>query len=102
MATLQEPCVGRCRVKALSDGVFTCRDPFNGDAPVDVGPMACLRILDVNSDVQVAVASTRFQCLYQDLLRAVAIKPKVDAVNTHVRADLGRLPTRSLCRLARS
>ncbi|GLS36965.1 microcystinase C [Mesorhizobium tianshanense] len=84
----------KVRVEALSDGVFTCRDPFNGDVPVDVGPMARLRILDANSDVQVAVASTRFQCLYQDLLRAVAIEPKEQSVvalksTIHFRSDFG-------------
>jgi microcystin degradation protein MlrC len=80
------------RVEALSDGVFTCNGAILGDVTVDLGPMARLRILDDKSDVHVAVASVRYQCLDQDLLRAVGIEPKEQSVvavksTIHFRAD---------------
>lgn len=82
----------RVRVEALSDGVFTCRGAILGGVTVDLGPMARLRIIDGRSDVHVAVASIRYQCLDQDLLRAVGIEPSEQAVvavksTIHFRAD---------------
>lgn len=86
------PYAARVRVEALSDGAFTCHGPILGGVAVDLGPMARLRILDEKSDVHVAVASIRYQCLDQDLLRAVGIEPKEQSVvalksTIHFRAD---------------
>ncbi len=86
------PYDAKVRVEALSDGIFTCHGAILGDVTVDLGPMARLRILDDKSDVQVAVASIRYQCLDQDLLRAVGIEPKEQSVvavksTIHFRAD---------------
>jgi microcystin degradation protein MlrC len=88
----QEAYQVRVRVEHLSEGVFTCHGPILNDVTVDLGPMACLRILDDRSDVRVAVASIRYQCLDQDLLRAVGIEPKEQSVvavksTIHFRAD---------------
>lgn len=87
-----EPYSVKARVEHLSDGVFTCHGPILNDVTVDLGPMACLRILDDRSDVRVAVASVRYQCLDQELLRAVGIEPREQSVvavksTIHFRAD---------------
>lgn len=86
------PLATRVKVEALSDGAFTCHGAILGGVAVDLGPMARLRILDQKSDVQVVVASVRYQCLDQDLLRAVGIEPQEQRVvalksTIHFRAD---------------
>ncbi|MER8504989.1 M81 family metallopeptidase [Mesorhizobium sp. M1142] len=87
-----EPYDVRVRVEALSDGVFTANGACLGGVQVHLGRMARLLILDSGSSVQVVVASVRFQCLDQDLFRAVGIEPSKQSVvavksAVHFRAD---------------
>ncbi|MER9256357.1 M81 family metallopeptidase [Mesorhizobium sp. M0598] len=87
-----EPYFAKVRVEALSDRVFTANGPCLGGVQVDLGRMARLLILDPGSSVQVVVASVRFQCLDQDLFRAVGIEPSEQSVvavksAVHFRAD---------------
>ncbi|ESW63448.1 M81 family metallopeptidase [Mesorhizobium sp. C277A] len=87
-----EPYRVRVRVEQLWEGVFTANGPFLAGVKVDLGRMARLRVLDPRSDVQVAVSTIRYQCLDQDLLRAVGIEPKEQSVvavksTIHFRAD---------------
>ncbi|BCG97202.1 microcystinase C [Mesorhizobium sp. 131-2-1] len=87
-----EPYFAKVRVEALSDGVFTAKGPCLGGAQVDLGRMARLLILDPGSSVQVVVASVRYQCLDQDLLRVVGVEPREQSVvavksAVHFRAD---------------
>jgi microcystin degradation protein MlrC len=86
------PYRARVRVEQLSDGTFTCNGAVLGGVTVSLGRMARLRILAPGSDVQVALSSLRYQCLDQDLLRAVGIEPADMAVvavksTVHFRAD---------------
>lgn len=87
-----EPYYVKVRVQQLSDGVFTANGPCLGGAQVDLGRMARLLILDPESSVQVVVASVRYQCLEQDLLRVAGIEPSEQSVvavksAVHFRAD---------------
>ncbi|MER9548347.1 M81 family metallopeptidase [Mesorhizobium sp. M0322] len=87
-----EPYQVRVRVEQLSEGVFSANGPFLAGVKVNLGRMARLRILDARSDVQVAVSTVRYQCLDQDLFRAVGIEPKEQSVvavksTIHFRAD---------------
>jgi microcystin degradation protein MlrC len=63
--------------------------------------MARLRILAPDSDVQVVLSSLRYQCLDQDLLRAVGIEPAEMAVvavksTVHFRADFDPIAAQTI------
>ena len=74
------PYVGLFEVLALSDGKFTCTGAMYLDCAVDLGPMACLRLIDDRSDIRVVVSSKRFQCLDLAIFRHMGIEPTEQSV----------------------
>lgn len=75
-------------VETLSDGKFIASGPFYGNAPLSIGPSACLRI----GDVRVVVASRKVQMADQQMYRFVGIEPTEQAIlvnksSVHFRAD---------------
>ncbi len=67
-------------VEAVSNGRFKCTGAMYRDCDVDLGPMTCLRIVDVNSDIRVIVSSKRFQCLDLAIFRHMGIEPTEQSV----------------------
>ncbi|MGF9564813.1 M81 family metallopeptidase [Neorhizobium sp. JUb45] len=75
-------------VEAISDGNTRVSGPFYGNAPMHLGPSACLRI----GGVRVAVASQKVQMADRGLFRYLGIEPEKEAIlvnksSVHFRAD---------------
>jgi microcystin degradation protein MlrC len=69
------PLVARFEVTALSDGAV----PFEGEVyrggTAQIGPTACLRVLDTPGDIRVVVGSVRNQCLDRAYFRHIGLTP---------------------------
>ncbi|RFC64532.1 M81 family peptidase [Fulvimarina endophytica] len=82
------PFLGRFTVEALSDGQLRTKGPYYGDARMDLGPSACLRI----GGVRVIVASKKAQLADREMFRFLGIVPEEAAIlvvksSVHFRAD---------------
>ena len=82
------PLRGRFQVTHLSDGRCRFEGPMMNGMDVDVGPVACLKI----GDVQIAVSSSKCQMLDRTLYRLAGIVPEkmsvlVNKSSVHFRAD---------------
>ncbi len=100
-----EPYRARFRVEALGDGRFTFTGAMNLNSQAQLGDMALLRVVDMNSDVRVVVGSTRAQCLDQAMIRHLGIEPaeqKIVAVKStvHFRADFDPIAAETLVVIA--
>lgn len=74
------PFEGTFHVEALSDGCFTCTGAMYRDCAVDLGQMACLRLMNSRSDIRLIVSSKRFQCLDLAIFRHMGIEPTEQSV----------------------
>ena len=74
------PLKARVRVEKLSDGRFTFTGPMYGKAQANLGPMACLRIIDRSCDVVVVTGSNRTQNADQAIFTHMGIDPTQKAI----------------------
>ena len=74
------PLKARVRVEKLSDGRFTFTGPMYGKAQANLGPMACLRIIDRACDVVVDTGSNRTQNADQAIFTHMGIDPTQKAI----------------------
>lgn len=86
------PLSGRFEVIHLSDGRYRFDGPMMNGMRVDVGPVACLKI----DDVQIAVSSSKSQMLDRNLFRIAGIQPEeksfvVNKSSVHFRADFSAI-----------
>jgi microcystin degradation protein MlrC len=86
------PLEARFEVTALSDGAV----PFEGEVyrggTAQIGPTACLRVLDTPGDIRVVVGSVRNQCLDRAYFRHIGLTPENARIicvksTVHFRAD---------------
>lgn len=75
-------------VEKLSDGKLQTKGPYYGDAPLDLGPSATLRI----GDVRVVVTSHKAQMADREMFRFSGVEPEQQAIlvvksSVHFRAD---------------
>ena len=97
----QLPYQGRFKVEKLRTGQFTCTGTMYGGMEADIGPMALLRVLDRDCDVQIIVGSERMQCLDLAIFRHMGIQPekqKILAIKStvHFRADFDPISSKTL------
>ena len=93
----ETPIAARFEVIALGDGRFTATGPFYLGARMNLGPMALLRLGDVN----IAVASRKQQAADQAMFRHLGVEPRDFAIlalksSVHFRADFGAMASRVL------
>ena len=91
----ETPLAARFEVLALGDGRFVGTGPFYRGGRFELGPMALLRL----GDLQVAVASRKQQAADQAMFRHLGVDPSQFAVlalksSVHFRADFGPLASR--------
>lgn len=84
----EQPFAGRFEVVYLADGNFTGTGPMFGGARMQLGPMAVLRI----DDVEVVLSSKKMQAADQSMFRHVGIEPVARDIivlksSVHFRAD---------------
>jgi microcystin degradation protein MlrC len=86
------PLHARFEVTALSDGTV----PFEGEVyhggTAQIGPTACLRVLDTPGVIRVVVGSVRNQCLDRAYFRHIGLTPETARIvcvksTVHFRAD---------------
>jgi microcystin degradation protein MlrC len=86
------PLHARFEVIALSDGTV----PFEGEVyrggTAQIGPTACLRVLDTPGDILVVVGLVRNQCLDRAYFRHIGLTPEAARIicvksTVHFRAD---------------
>lgn len=86
------PLNARFEVMGLSDGTV----PFEGEVyhggTAQIGPTACLRVLDTPGDIRVVVGSVRNQCLDRAYFRHIGLTPENARIicvksTVHFRAD---------------
>lgn len=95
------PYSGRFEVDALGDGRFVFTGDMYKDSHANLGPMACLRVLDHVCDVRVIVGSERMQCLDQAIFRHLGIEPAEQSIlvvksTVHFRADFDPIAEQTL------
>jgi len=56
------PYSGRFEVLALADGNFTCSGEMYAGCQVSIGPMALLKVVADNCDVQIIISTERYAC----------------------------------------
>jgi microcystin degradation protein MlrC len=79
-------------VERLSDGRFVATGPMFRGSPMDLGPMAVLRVLAGREGVRVVVSSRRVQVADRAILHHVGIEPAATRIlaiksSVHFRAD---------------
>ena len=93
----ETPIHARYEVLALGDGKFTATGPFYLGSRMNLGPMALLRV----GNVQIAIASRKQQAADQAMFRHLGAEPREFAVlvlksSVHFRADFGPIAKRIL------
>jgi microcystin degradation protein MlrC len=88
----EAPYAGRFRVEALGDGRFTGTGPMWRGFPIDLGPMALLRVLDADADVRVVVSTRKMQAADRSIFRHLGVEPSEARIlalksSVHFRAD---------------
>ena len=83
---------GKFCVEALSDGSFDFTGEIYGGITAELGPMALLRVMERECDVQVLVGSRRCQCLDLAIFRHIGADPLAFSIvavksTVHFRAD---------------
>ena len=86
------PLAAEFAVERLGDGRFVATGPMFRGSPMDLGPMAVLRVLAGRAGVRVVVSSRRVQVADRAILHHVGIEPAATSIlalksSVHFRAD---------------
>jgi len=86
------PFAGTFRVDALGDGRVRYEGEMYGGGIADVGPIACLALMEPDTDIRIVVSTVRNQCLDRGYFRHVGLTPENTRIivvksTVHYRAD---------------
>ena len=95
------PYHGTFKVVALSDGQFTTTGKSIPGRKVDIGPVALLKI----NDIEIVVASKRMQAYDQDIFKHIGVEPSDKKIlvlksTCHFRADFDPIASHTLVAIA--